>query len=306
MNSKNSLKTIGFLVLAAALIGSITFVPLISAFINGKTTATGTDYVTLEGTAGNDYYDSMPIFLLCESMDGRLHYTPSDVYFNASKSIRVGLTAFGEMADSANTGLAYGYNGAEWTKTESWANKIISQKDLIQGWVLYINYTRQTKLRCLEAWGIYSDFTSAEGGRAVYTWKGQYTPDNPLANITAGTLSNTGLEILYDSARLGIARTTVTIHDAVYDEDVCQITFTLVFQKDQKYATLYKDYKTLVDPKVLDNFNDFAFSERYEIDLARGVNAENLAYIHYYHNYRYFSLSAPAYWKLRFRRSAGV
>ena len=91
--------------------------------------------------------------------------------------------------------------------------------------------------------------------------------------------------MLYDSARLAVGRTTVTIHDSVYDEDVAKVTFTVTVNKDTKYAIIYKDVKLLIDPKVLDLINDFAFSERYEIDLARNINPSNQAYIHYFHNY---------------------
>jgi hypothetical protein len=64
-----------------------------------------------------------------------------------------------------------------------------------------------------------------------------------------------------------------------------KITFTVVYNKDTKYATIYKDLKILVDPKVLDVINDLAFSERYEIDLARNINPSNQAYIHWYKDY---------------------
>jgi hypothetical protein len=278
------LKTIGFLILTIALVGSIVYVPLIDAFISGSTPA-GADYVIFEGTAASDYYDSRQYSYLVNQWYDDYSYDPADMFFNASKSLRIGMTENGELATSAHAGIAYGANAAEWANTESWAAAAVASKDWIQGWVLYLNYTRQTKLRCLLAWGIYSDFTTNEGGRKVYTWKGQYEPDDPLAELTNGSMSSTGLKILYDSARLGVARATVTIHDAVYDEDVCALTFTLNYQKDTKYATLFKDYKTLLDPKVIDVISDFAFSERYEIDLARGVNPDNTAFIHYYHGF---------------------
>jgi hypothetical protein len=98
-------------------------------------------------------------------------------------------------------------------------------------------------------------------------------------------MSVSGIQVLYDSARLVVARATVVIHDNVYNEDFCKITFTIAYEKDTKYAKVFKDYKTLLDPKDLDQINDFAFSERYELDMARRVNPENTAYIHYYHNW---------------------
>jgi len=91
--------------------------------------------------------------------------------------------------------------------------------------------------------------------------------------------------MLYDSARLAVARATVTIKDLYYNENVANITFTVILNKDTKYAIIYKDIKILIDPKVLDFISDLAFSERYEIDLARGVNPSNQAYVHWFKDY---------------------
>jgi hypothetical protein len=98
-------------------------------------------------------------------------------------------------------------------------------------------------------------------------------------------LKTSGIQVLYDSARLAVGRTSVIIHDGKYNEDFAKVTFTVVFNKDTKYAIVYKDVKILLDPKVLDSIVDFAFSERYELDLARNINPRNEAYIHYFHNY---------------------
>jgi len=289
MSTKNYTKGIGIVILTIALLCSAVLVPNILAFKSGITSGSA-DYVVLEGVAGNDYYDSVQYSYKVnqwahDNINGYPTYTPSDVYFNASKSLRIGATEYGEFATPQYAGIAYGMNSTEWDKTESWAPGPVAKKDWIQGWVLYVNYTRQTKLRCLLAWSEYSDFVTEEGGRKVYTWKGQYQPNDPLANITAGSMSVSGIQVLYDSARLVVARATVVIHDNVYNEDFCKITFTIAYEKDTKYAKVFKDYKTLLDPKDLDQISDFAFSERYELDIARRVNPENTAYIHYYHNW---------------------
>lgn len=283
MKAKNYTIHIAILILGVTLL-----FPIVQqagfGFMYGKS-AGNADYAIFEGVAGNDYYASMQYSYQINQWYNGYAYTPANAHFYASKSLRVGMTEYGELATPQNAGLAYGENATEWANTESWAPSAVPDKDWIQGWVLYLNYTRQTYKRCLLAWSLYSDFNVTEGGRSVYTWDGNYLSNDTVHNqLTQGSLSTSGIEVLYDSARLAIARTTVIIHDNVYSEDVCQLTFTLVFNKDSKYAILYKDYKTLLDTKVLDEINEFAFSERYELDMARGVNPGDSAYIHYYHN----------------------
>ena len=285
MEFKGNSKKLFTLLLALTLASPMILAVTIQGFNSGISSG-GADYAVFEGVAGNDYYSSMQYSYLVNQYEfPNGTFTPANVTYTAIKALRVGMTEYGEFATPQDAGIAYGQNGTEWLKTESWASLGVSQKDWIQGWVLYINYTRQTKLRCLEAWALYSDFMTAEGGRKVYTWNGLYNSSDTLAQLTQGSLSTSGIKVVYDSGRLVEAKATVTVHDAVYNEDVCQLTFTLVFNKDSKYAIVYKDYKTLLDPKDLDNINDFAFSERYELDIAKGVNPANTAYIHYYHNY---------------------
>lgn len=298
MNLKDLPKYLRPSLLASILIVSIIFTPIILAFNFGQSAA-GADYAVLEGVAGNDYYSSMQYsYKINEwaynlNIPGYSHTTqplqsiinPADVWFNASKSLRIGMTEYGEITTPQNAGIAYGKNKAEWNLTESWASSAINPKYWVQGWLFYVNYTRAGVARGLEAYALYSDFTTAEAGRKVYTWYSNYWPSTAAANLTAGSLLTTGVEVLYDSARLAVARTSVTIHDGFNNEDFARITFTLVFQKDTKYATVYKDVKILLDPKVLDAITDFDFSERYELDIARWTNPTNQAFIHYYHNF---------------------
>lgn len=267
---------------------SLSLVESAVSFRYGKS-AGGADYVVFEGVASNDYYDSMQYsYKINQWAANKGLYTtfnPGDIYFNASKSLRVGLTEYGEFATPLNAGIAYGVDVDEWNLTESWASSAINPKYWIQGWTLYVNYTRAGVPRGLLAYAIYSDMTTAEAGRKVYTWYSTYAPCKPEAELTAGSLKTSGIQVLYDSARLAVARASVVIHDAKYDEDFAKVTITLVFNKDMKYAIVYKDVKILLDPKVLDAITDFAFSERFELDLARWINPGNEAYIHYYHNF---------------------
>ena len=135
------------------------------------------------------------------------------------------------------------------------------------------------------AYALYSDMDTAEAGRKVYSWFADSAPNTGAAQLTEGSFSTGGVKVLYDSARLIVFRTTVLIHDGAYNEDFAKITFTVVYNKDTKYAIVYKDLKFLLDPKVFDAITKLIFSQRFELDLARKVNPSNWAYIHYYHNY---------------------
>jgi len=283
-------KSVIALILTSVLLGSV-LAGVGLAFISGRSTQTNlADYITLEGVAGNDYYDSRQYSYNINTW-AQTHATeypaldPANNWFSASKSLRIGMTEYGEFATPANTGIAYGANAAGWANTESWAATAIDQAEYIQGWVLYANITSQGTPICVEAWATYSNLTTTEVARRVVSWDGTKNPGDTGWNPSIGTLTTSGIEILYDSARLGVARNSVVIHETGYlNKDFAQITFTVILNKDTKYMIVYKDVKILLDTKLLDIINDFAFSERYEIDLARGLNPSNQAFIHWYHN----------------------
>ena len=261
------------------------------AYISGQSGVSGADYVTIEGVAGNDYYDSRQYSYnintwAASNAVGYPALNPANNWFSASKSLRIGMTEFGEFATPANTGIAYGANAADWAKTETWASNAINQALYVQGWVFYMNYTRAGTMRAIEAWAVYSDLSTVEAGRKVVSWDGTKAAGATTWTPVLGSLATSGIEILYDSARLGVARCNVVIHDnnALSNEDVAKITFTVILNKDTKYMIVYKDVKILIDPKVLDIINDIAFSERYELYVARNLNPSNQAYIHWYHN----------------------
>jgi hypothetical protein len=254
-------------------------------FLSSQSSA-GADFIHFEGVAANDHYDNNQYSYLVNQWSNENYasysYDPSDAWFMANKSLRLGMNEFGEFATPLNNGIAYGADSDEWADTESWASSDILEKYWIQGWTLYMNYTRQGILRCLEAYAIYSDLSTAESARKVYTWYGDYESNNESAVLTEGSLSPSGVWVLYDSARLGVARADVTIRDGYYDEDVAKVVLTIIFDKTTKYAIVLKDVKILLDPKVIDLISDFAFSERYELDMARGINPSNEAFVHYF------------------------
>jgi len=269
-----------------SLFGMSMIVPLVNGFIAGQTTAGKNDAI-FEGVAGNDNYDKMQYSYKVNQWqnetypytDGLEHFTPANTWYNVSKSLRIGMTEYGEFATSQHAGIAYGANAAEWTNTESWASINVDPKYWIQGWALYVKYIRAGTTRQILGYAEYSDLTNNEGARHVYSWLGNCT------DLASGTLIPSGVEILYDSARLVVSRCSITIHDGKYNEDFAKVTLTLVYQKDTKYAIVYKDVKILLDPKVLDAITDLSFDERYELDLARHINTANRAFIHYFANY---------------------
>ncbi len=274
------------------------FVGVAFGFISGQSPNTNNaDYVTIEGVAGTDNFDSrqwsyrVNQWAIEDEIDEDMKVSypelnPANMWFNARKSIRMGMTEFGEFATPAYTGIAYGANAAEWRNTESWASTGINPALYIQGWVFYMNYTRQAIRRAFEAYAVFSDTSTVESGRKAYSWDGNYNPSSTGNGIvTAGSLGTSGIQMLYDSARLAVGRTTVVMRDGYYNEDVAKVTFTIIVNKDTKYAIIYKDVKILLDPKVLDIIHDLAFSERYEIDVARNVNPSNAAFVHYFDNF---------------------
>jgi hypothetical protein len=291
MNLKHSVNYVILAILSFVLLASLVLTPLSSAFISGVSPVSGMNYAIFEGTAGNDYYDSMQYSYLINQWAnanlGTATQTPASVWFNASDGLRIGMDEYGEFATPKDAGIAYGSNYEMWNLTESWASSDVYPGYWVQGWVLAVNYTTAAVQRSLEAYALYSNFsgTKSELGRGCYSWYWPYAPGSVNSYIMTGQLMPTGVQVLYDSARLAIARTNVIVWDPYVNAAFAQVTFTLVFNKDMKYATVYKDVKILLDPKVLDSIQDFCFSERYEIDLARGLNYGNKAYVYYDANY---------------------
>ena len=288
MNRKVFKKTASLLLVLLMFASAFYLVPAMG-FLSDQSSA-GADYIIVEGVAASDYYDSRQYSYKVnrwanETISGYGNVDPGDNYFVAGKSLRLGFTEYGEFATPDNVGIAYGSGPSEWANTESWASTEVDSKYWIQGWLLFVNYTRAGERRALMAYALYSDMNTAEAGRKVYSWFSDHAPSSSAAQLTEGSLITGGIKVLYDSARLVVFRTTITIHDGYYDEDFAKITFTVVYNKDTKYAIVYKDLKFLLDPKVLDEIRKLVFSQRFELDLARKINPSNWAYIHYFHNY---------------------
>jgi hypothetical protein len=319
-------RTAAILFLAIFVVSAVA-IPFTYSFTS-SVTPKNANYVQVEGVASTDYFSSQQYsykvnewawqngvwndsFMSTATLSGSAAYatvapdpngytplgplfTPGDIWYNASKSLRIGMTEYGEFATYNTTdryghaqntaGIAYGFNNAEWLNTESWANPAIATQYWIQGWLFYINYTSFTAAapRCVEAYAIFSNGTKTEEGRRVWSWDGTMNPGAAGSGLAQGTLTPSGVEVLYDSARLFVAKACVTITDAFTNYPFAKVTLTLVYNKDTKYAIVYKDLKILCDTKELQGINQLCFSERYEIDMCRTINTGNKAYIHYF------------------------
>jgi hypothetical protein len=181
------------LILASILLSSVV-VGIASGFISGQSPiAPNADYVTLEGVAANDYYDSRQYSYdinhwAVDTIPGYPALNPANMWFDAGKSLRWGMTEFGEFATTDHSGIAYGASATEWANTESWASTAINANLYIQGWVFYMNYTRAGVMRAIEGYALYSDLSQTEAGRQVYSWNGQYAPPaTGHGGLTAGS-----------------------------------------------------------------------------------------------------------------------
>ena len=276
------------LIIIALMLAPIWVTGLAYAFTPG-TTPGGADFVVLTGTTHTDYYDAVQYSYKIWRWFGYDSETAFDFAYESPfrlGSLRLGLTEYGEFATSSNAGIAYGTSDSEFNVSESWASTEIDPKYWVQGWLLAMNYTRVGEQITLLAFAYYSNMTTTEAGRMVYSKPASMTWSYALENgyVHVGSLRPTGVKILYESPRLVVARTSTIIHDGYKNEDVAEVIFTIIFNKVSKYAIVLKDVKILLDPKILDKIDEFVFTERFEIDLARLINLDNDAFIHYYHN----------------------
>ena len=118
-------------------------------------------------------------------------------------------------------------------------------------------------------------------GKIVAVGEGRKTEDGKTIPLTL----KVGDRVLYGK----YSGTEITIDGEEYlimrEEDVLAVIFTIIYNKVKKYAIVLKDVKILLDPKVLDFVSDLVFTERYELDLARKINTDNDAFIHYYEDF---------------------
>src|SRR3990172_11914401 len=144
INLKTHNKHLLVLMLASMLLSSL-FIGVAFAFRSGISAASA-DFVVFEGTAGNDYYDGRQYSYQINQWAAETYdedypaLNPANWWFNANKSLRLGMTEYGEFATPAgtNAGIAYGFNSTEWAQTESWASTGVNPALYIQGWVFYM------------------------------------------------------------------------------------------------------------------------------------------------------------------------
>jgi len=254
--------------------------------------------------------------------------SPDSIFFQdeTSQSLRFGMTQYGEFATvqsapssfylcgstpcTGNAGLGVGSGPTGWTSTDVWAPSTINPQYYIQGWTFSMNFSYAGEglpaFHHVYAFALFSNLAAEEGGRGVWSWEATPHTPVPAANNTAkaGYLTPSGIQVLYDSARLSVFRTSVVINDCLLSAcstgsnggvggtPVAQVTFTTVFQKDTKYFIVYKDVKILLPPKVLSVIYGLSFSERYELDLNAPADS---GFVHYYPGCANFP-SAPSNW----------
>lgn len=271
----------------------LSIAPAILSYIPAQTSKKSADYIVSEGTFVECCQDSLQYSYKVNTWantmwDDRSDFTPGNDYYNAQKTLRIALTEYGEFAgnntaNTLHTGIAYGTGNTEWENTESWASELVIDRKWFQGWMFWANYTLWQEFnRQVLAYAVYSNGTQTEEGRGVFDWEGTMKSNQAGNDIMTGTLTPDGVKILYDSARLGVYRATVTIWDPFIGENFAKITFTVIHDKCNKLVTVYKDLKFLFTKGV--ELLDFSFSERYELDLAAKFQNTPIAtaYMHYF------------------------
>lgn len=291
-----------------------------SAFVPGFNSVPGdTDFVVLKGTLNSDRYSpwqySYKMYRWAgespvEAFEECKEYLFQEVW----KSLRLGLTEYGEFVvvnDSIRAGLAYGADDAEMDTSESIASWAAGDaKNLFSGWVLYIKYVRAfapsetNNTREILAWAVSGDGISAGAGRKVLgkwafwydSFSGVYVPTwwSDDYAVQEGSMEANGIKVLYESARLAVVRTNVTIYDHVdldgddVDDEidpVASVIFTVIFNKVKKYAIVLKDIKILLNPQEVQKILEISFSNREKLDIAAAINNKLDSYVHYYHNF---------------------
>jgi len=245
-------------------------------------------YMTVPGVLDSDYYTLYPY---------------------ESKSLKIGLSKYGELINSANN------VGLEYDEVDPFAPPAgsaigsISKVMWVQGWFINITYIHSTLgSRCVWAMAVHSD-THAFGGSWIRVdFDGDYSatygtedPTDPgyiIGNYSAGA-SNFGgrktngtavtepITVLYDGPRRFVALLNTTIYDhpvylsdsTEYDIPLVRILITVIFNKVKKEVILLKDVKSLLSEKVALKMK-VQFSDRGEVDL--GTQAAG------YHSYFHF------------------
>ena len=227
---------------------------------------------------------------------------------NGWHDLRLGLTEYGEFVvvnDTVRAGLALGADEAEMNDSESLASWAVSPAEMFSGWVFYIKYIRNVgptwsnDTREVLAWAVSGNWINAGEGRGVLgKWAFNKSGSSILWSddyaVQEGTLIPNGVKVLYESARLAIVRTNVSIVDNIDldgDDDpdkadtVADVIFTVVFNKVKKYAIVYKDIKIKLNPQAVQTIVAFGFSNREKLDIAAAINDKLDSYVHYYHNF---------------------
>jgi len=296
-----SMKILTVLLVMSILLSTFAMVVPSLAFTSGVSDSV--DYMTVEGVLHEDYYSSLQYGYELKDI---LEYLNDYKIFSTEvsvpdidpqalslKSLRIGFTEYGEFATPAYTGIAYGDEDT-WDDTESFASESVNPVHWVQGWYFLIEYKGLFGTRAVVAFAEYSNGTHIGAARKCYV--GVDKNDNDAIIITdnyafgidreddwyEGEITPSGIKVLFEDARLFVARTKVRITDKPINLPVADIIFTIIFNKAKKFAVVLKDIKILLDTKVVSKIEKLAFSERYEIDLAAKQYGNTWSFVHYF------------------------
>lgn len=272
MNRKKLITTLATTVIIAALIAPMLFSYLAPA---SPTTYTPAG-LTATGVLASDSYLLYPF---------------------EKTNLAIGFSKYGEMINGtvgsleARVGLDYG-------GMDVFANPDVLESDWNQGWYIDIHYADlENNYKRAWAYALYSDLSGTAGiGK---DWQENCT--DPLGTPHGGRRTNVwaetdDLKILYDGPRKFVAVANTTLYDSIDklpDDALVSITITLVFNKDKKHVTLFKDIKRLQAGKFGRVFQ-VEFSNRGEWDIGTGRAPKSYAnfddelptyYDHHYHDF---------------------
>jgi len=224
-------------------------------------------YITVEGVLDSDTYVLYPY---------------------AKKSLKIGISKFGELIDAnTKTGLEYGGVIDPFAADP----EVVPEFEWSQGWVINITYAYSGWYRNVWAFALYSDSfdTSSIGG----DWKRADRADSTTVLggrkyggkglsdagwIDIGYVETEPLKVLYNGPRKFIALSrTIIYEDEGKEFPLVRLDLTFIFNKVKKYVIVLKDIKRLDDRKFSSGFQ-IEFSNRGEWDL--GLEETPGSYVH--------------------------
>jgi len=283
MKKKTLLTVIGTAVFVAIMVLPMILVSPVAASLPDPS-----DWYTNEtGVLSSDYYSLYPY---------------------AEKSLKIGISKFGELIDSRedqNVGLEYAGERDPFAPPVGSGvdDPPLPKKTWIEGWLLNITYVHATHgKRNVWASALHGDLTSYGGnwirvddgyGSCLneasedptcpgYEFDENMVPQAPLiygGRKTNGTVYTEPLKILYDGPRRFVAVSHHMIADWFEDADeeipLVNLTLTFIFNKVKKEVVVLKNLKLIV-PKFVIGYIDINVPGSYTADLGTTYSVAGL------------------------------